>query len=57
MGDLFEDGMDLLTEGMLEDAVNNAFEQALETGDLYEAFQENIQDDFLLQSRLKNLSL
>lgn len=54
---LIEEGMDLLTETMIEDAVDATFEQALESGELFEAFQDNIANDLLLQSRLKNLSL
>ena len=54
---LFEEGMDLLTETMIEDAVNATFEQALETGELFDAFQNNIANDLLLQSRLKELNL
>ena len=52
-----EEGVDRLTETMIEDAVDATFEEAVESGKLFEAFQNNWTNDLLLQSRLKDLAL
>ena len=52
-----EEGVDLLTETMIEDAIDATFEEAVESGKLLEAFQNNWTNDLLLQSRLKELAL
>ena len=52
-----EEGVDLLTETMIEDAVDATFEEAVQTGQLFEAFENNWTNDLLLQSRLKELAL